>query len=63
MVRPLPPFRMRPLRKPVRAKITPIERFVEEIVTMKPARRSMRTMRLAPAGSLRVLVRQAEISA
>jgi hypothetical protein len=64
MLRPLPPFRMRPLRKQQTPKIIGLGlEKLDTPISVKPARRPVKVQRLAPAGRLKVLGRTSEARA
>lgn len=64
MLRPLPPFRMRPLRKHQTPKIIGIGlEKLDAPISVKPARRPVKVQRLTPAGRLKVLGRASEARA
>jgi hypothetical protein len=63
MMRPLPPFRLRPLRQSSAPKVSKAD-FPEDVddgepVSIKGIRRPIRVVRAAPATRLRVLGRDA----
>ena len=67
MLRPLPPFRVRPLRKATIRKASTTDEFRDladgEPVSIKGLRRSLKLARPAPASRLRVLGRASQIPA